>query len=160
MSTGSNDLTKAELTKKRQQKQIALVAVLSIGLVIALVTQPGTPPPVAPPVAVVAPSPKPMAVVAQTKVEPATSLVNQFSETRVLPRIDIETIQQQPLFSPATVQQSSVAVTQAVQAVYGSSAGHSALVDQGIIRSGATIRDGRTVMGVSPSGVHVSGLQP
>ncbi len=160
-STGNQkDLTQRVGSKNASNaKKKVAVAVLSVVLVIAFLTQPDSSSPetesdqsttVNVPESDSEQPPQPIG----DQGEVATA---QFSQIRELSRIDIDRVLESSAFvsEPKTIRRIDVADLK-VQAVYGNGVAKSALVGSSIVRSGQPLPDGRKVLAVSPEGVELS----
>ena len=155
----------------KKKKQLGIIALLLLGLLIAVSTQPADPPDTAPTLA------KPLAL----KIVDSKSLVDEdvplaaITSTRELSRIEFDRVLQTNLFHvPApepepeagaeveVVEQEAVPEVK-VQAIYGNgrltgssqSRGLRVLIGREIVRPGETLRDGREIISVSANGVEL-----
>ncbi len=137
---------------------------LLLGLLVALLTQPDEQPSDGEPVleANWVSSNEPSRASAQTEtVAPAASpqmLALAFAEIRELSRIELDEITQTELLAPEPHRPRPPRLnpTQRVQAIYGTSAGHAALIGESIVRGGHPLPDGGKVMHVTTDGVEIA----
>jgi hypothetical protein len=151
-----------------KKKQI-VVALLLVGLIVAILTQPekndtatgqivgaafasaaGTP------VKTVA-SPQVPASQADA-TESVDARIQRLGQVRELSRIELDDITKLEFFAPEPlrVQEKFVNDTQRVQAVYGTSSGHAALLGDSILRRGQPLPHGGKVLQVTPEGIQVA----
>ncbi|MGB7328487.1 MAG: hypothetical protein WBD31_26660 [Rubripirellula sp.] len=149
---------------RRQTKQLVLVGLLSIGLVVAIVTQPSTSEPSTSDDASTEPSlggavgitAVAMASVS-APVHPVKAAPIDFSVTISLPKTDLATITDRQLFVPAKrlVAESARDSVATVQAVYGSHSKHAALMGTTIVKHGQAVNNGTAVVTVTANGVQL-----
>ncbi|QDT10005.1 hypothetical protein [Planctomycetes bacterium K23_9] len=148
----------------KSQKQIVIAILLSIGLAVALATQPdqsksdsSQPPANTEPLAITS--------IALQSAESADSVANDSSlfVVKDLPRRSIQIAKQHDLFSATSrrrrLLQPELPIEDVqVQAIYGNhqSPQHAALNGTEILRTGQRLSDGRTVSNVSTQGVTIT----
>lgn len=156
----------AQADQAGNKKKMILVVVLSIGLAIALVTQPdktgdqtnssassgdsqtssstdaaGLPP----------------AIEAKPS-ETGGDWENQLLQIHHLSRMDLETITGLELLAaePRRMRREGIRDARRVDAIYASPRGHAALLGDAIVRGGQPLPDGRRVLSVSTEGIEIS----
>ncbi|TWU59897.1 hypothetical protein Poly51_01700 [Rubripirellula tenax] len=143
----------------KQTKQIVLVAILSIGLLIAMLTQPSDESSELSESSDLAATLATVATISPATATPilrTTTAIANFSQTRTLPRTELNQIRKTPLFRSDLKSPSTIAASEAVRAVYGSALGHRALVDREILTDGQSLSDGRTIVRVTSDGIQLS----
>jgi len=155
-------------------KQKVIVAVLLLGLIIAILTQPDS-------------DRGEFATERESSVESKLAIVEQgkaeqekagvvepesppidFADRRELPRQSIDAIENLVLFFPeprpspkaSEVVRPETRQTPRVQAVYGTRAGHAALIDGAIVRAGHPLSNELRVSDVSDEGVELTRSTP
>ncbi len=152
-STTVSSAEAASLKKKQ-----VIVAVLLVGLLIAILTQPKSDNGDTTAVLETRSAGKTAAVSPPAEpVESEESRIDRLSQVRELKRFDFREISSFELFvpEPKRLQRNRETVTNHVDAIYGSSSDRSALVGQMIVRQGQPLPDGSKVLQVNQDGIHV-----
>ena len=156
----AKDTSKVDPNLKKKQ---ILVAVLLVGLLIAIMTQPSqdSSPENQPVVEGNWVSASADAVFTQESqaalTQPSANSAGHFSQTSALSHLELDEIIQLELLAapPRPRYQERTGAVQHVQAIYGTESQRSALLGQSIVRDGHALPDGGKVLRVRSNGVQV-----